>query len=228
MPTPRPLHLTAVCTLCLATACQPDDLQDDPTGSPDTAAVDTATPTDATMDTRAGAYDTSPREDADGATADVHTSDTPALDTSGPLVISQDDFECIKNWTKKRRFYITNTLGNLDQTLAVADSPDGGRYPAGTLIQLVPSEAMFKHRDGWAPETNNWEFFSLRPSEDGTEILDRGTTDVENQFGGNCLECHSKAEPKWDFVCEQDHGCDPLPLNARTIESIQDDDPRCD
>jgi hypothetical protein len=44
--------------------------------------------------------------------------------------------------THVRQFYVDNLLGNLDATLAVANSATGGTYPAGTVIQLVPTEAM--------------------------------------------------------------------------------------
>jgi hypothetical protein len=87
---------------------------------------------------------------------------------------------------------------------------------------------MVKRRSGFSPETGDWEFFSLGVSASGTEILDRGTTEVVNQFNGNCFECHAQAEPQWDFVCEQDHGCVPLPIDESTIEMLQQNDPRCD
>jgi mono/diheme cytochrome c family protein len=50
---------------------------------------------------------------------------------------------------------------------------------------------------------------------------------VMNQFGGNCLSCHGKARPEFDFVCEQGHGCDPLPLPDSVIQTVQASDPRC-
>lgn len=140
-----------------------------------------------------------------------------------------EDFDCLLDWAPVRRFYVTNKLGRLDETLAVANAAEGGTYPPGTVIQLVPGEAMVKRRPGWSPETNDWEFFFLRVSADGAvTIEDRGTTDVVNQFGGNCLDCHRLAEPRWDFVCEQDHGCEPLPINEQIIRNLQNTDPRCD
>ena len=144
------------------------------------------------------------------------------------LDMSPEDFVCLLDWDPVRRFRITNLLGHLDETLEVANSPTGGVYPVGTVIQLIPNEAMVKRGNGWSPETNDWEFFSLQTSAAGTEILDRGATKVVNQFGGNCFTCHADAEPQWDFVCEQDHGCVPLPLSAEAIAALQDNDPRCD
>jgi hypothetical protein len=117
----------------------------------------------------------------------------------------ESDFECILKWDKVRLFRITNKLGKIDETLAVANNPGSGDYPVGTLIQLVPNEAMIKRAKGFSPASN----------------------DVVNQGGGNCLDCHAKAEPKYDFVCEKMHGCDALPFGDDVILMAQDGDPRC-
>jgi hypothetical protein len=110
--------------------------------------------------------------------------------------------------------------------LRVANSPNGGVYPVGTIVQLVPQEAMVKRRRGWNPETHDWEFFFLATSATGTEIVTRGAKETVNRFGGNCFGCHAAADPKWDFVCEQDHGCAPLPFGHDVFEAIQRADPR--
>lgn len=156
-------------------------------------------------------------------TSDTETTGEPVVDP----VLEADDFGCILDFPKVHRFRITNVLGNLDASLAVANSPDGGEYPIGTLIQLIPTEAMVKRAPGFEPAAKDWEFFSLAVDAQGTEILDRGAAQVVNQFGGNCFDCHAKAAPQWDFVCEQDHGCDPLPFTEAQIEAVQNADPRC-
>jgi hypothetical protein len=137
------------------------------------------------------------------------------------------DFECILDWTKVRHFYITNKAGNMDETLAIANSTSGGVYPVGTIIQLIPQEAMVKRGAGFSAQTKDWEFFSLQPSATDTQILARGTTHVQNQFNANCLDCHQKARPEFDMVCENTHGCDPLGLPENLIASLQSADPRC-
>lgn len=139
------------------------------------------------------------------------------------------DFDCILEWEKVRKFRITNKLGRIDEALEVANSPDGGIYPPGTVIQLFPGEAMAKRQRGWDPATNDWEFFALQATSAGTEILTRGAAETVNQFGGNCFSCHAKAEPQWDFVCETGRGCDPLPdiVNDDFISLLQQGDPRC-
>jgi hypothetical protein len=137
------------------------------------------------------------------------------------------DFECLRDWTKVRNFRITNKLGMLDEALAVANQPGSGDYPVGTIIQLVTIEAMVKRAAGWSPETNDWEFFFLNVSQGGTQIVTRGKTDVVNQFGGNCFDCHSAAERQYDLVCETGHGCAALPVPTSVLVATQDSDPRC-
>jgi hypothetical protein len=145
------------------------------------------------------------------------------------MALADEDFaaECILDWVQVRRFYMTNLLGLLDEALEVAHSPDGGTYPPGTLIQLVPMEAMFKRGPGWNADTNDWEFFALDVTAEDTTIVARGAADTVNQFGGNCFDCHREAEPQWDMVCEQGRGCEDIPLSPELITSIQNGDPRC-
>ena len=104
----------------------------------------------------------------------------------------------------------------------------GAVYPPGSVIQLIPTEAMVKHDKGFNAATHDWEFFDLDVSKDGTQIRKRGTVDVVNRFGGNCFGCHSAAHPQWDLVCETDHGCAPLPVTRAMIGALQRTDPRCD
>jgi hypothetical protein len=144
-----------------------------------------------------------------------------------PLEISEASFRCIRDMKAVRGFYVDNLLGNVDATLAAAMSANGAVYPAGSIVQLVPGEAMVKHHPGYNAATNDWEFFELDALPSGTKIRVRGATDVVNQFGGNCLSCHVKAEPKWDMICEQGHGCDPIPLTPVMTRAIQNTDPRC-
>ena len=136
------------------------------------------------------------------------------------------DFQNLHTMTKVRGFYIDNRLGHLDEALAVANSPRGGTYPVGTIIQLVPQEAMVKREQGFSPATRDWEFFFLSVSPAGTEIQTRGAADVVNRFGGNCASCHQGAEARFDGVCEKDHGCAPLPIGDDVFHAIQESDPR--
>ena len=143
------------------------------------------------------------------------------------LDIDADSFRCLDEMTAVRHFFVDNLLGDIEATIAIAESTEGGIYPPGTVLQLVPSEVMVKHRPGWNAATRDWEFFELDVTADGSSIRNRGFVDVVNRFGGNCFACHVKAEPKYDLVCERGHGCDDIPVTREQIAEIQASDPRC-
>ena len=144
-----------------------------------------------------------------------------------PVQVTEASFQCMTRMTKVRGFYVDNLLGKLDETLAVANSPTGGVYPPGTLLQLVPTEVMVKHPAGTSPATKDWEFFELDVGPDGSKIRKRGFVDVVNRFGGNCFGCHVAAKPEWDLVCEETHGCAPIPITPAMFAALQASDPRC-
>lgn len=150
------------------------------------------------------------------------TEETPAT-----MSVTAQDFKCIQDLSPVRGFFVDNLNGDLNGTLKVARSETGGKYPVGSLVQLVPTEAMVKRETGYDPATSDWEFLELEVSKEGTSIRARGSADVVNRFGGNCLECHQKAEPQWDLICESNHGCDPIPLTPEMTRAIQKTDPRC-
>src|SRR5438876_1059878 len=141
--------------------------------------------------------------------------------------IDTSSFRCITKMTQVRQFYVDNLRGNLTATLAAANSTTGAVYPPGSVIQLIPGEAMVKREKGFNPATRDWEFFELDVSKNGTEIRKRGFADVVNRFGGNCFACHIAARPEWDLVCESDHGCRPIPVTRAMIAALQRTDPRC-
>lgn len=143
------------------------------------------------------------------------------------LAIDAGSFDCLEKMTKIRHFYVDNLLGDLEATIAVAESTEGGIYPPGSVVQLVPTEVMVKHPPGFNAATRDWEFFELDVSAEGSSIRNRGFVDVVNKFGGNCFGCHIKAEPQFDLICEQEHGCDPIPVTREMIAGIQAADPRC-
>ncbi len=142
------------------------------------------------------------------------------------LGVTPNDFHNLQSMTKVRGFFVDNRLGHLAAALQVANSPTGGTYPVGTIIQLVPQEAMVKRRPGFSPATHDWEFFSLKVSAGGTEVVRRGGAEVVNQFGGSCAGCHSAADTRFDMVCEHGHGCAPLPISDAVIAAVQRADPR--
>lgn len=139
-----------------------------------------------------------------------------------------EDFGCLLDWDRVRNIRVANTLGFLDEALELAREPRAGvQYPVGTIIQLVPGEAMVKRGPDFDPDNNNWEYFELTPTAAGTSIRVRGRDDVVNQFGGQCFGCHEDARD-FDFICEKGRGCVELPLDDAAITAIQNADPRCD
>ncbi|MBK8838266.1 MAG: hypothetical protein IPO30_06080 [Hyphomonadaceae bacterium] len=143
------------------------------------------------------------------------------------LTISDASFGCIRDLKPVRGFFVGNLLGDVDATLAAANAGGAKPYPPGSVVQLVPTEVMVKHPAGYNAATNDWEFFELDVQPGVNKIRVRGSTEVVNQFGGNCLTCHARAEAKWDMICEQDHGCLPIPIPAVMQRAIQNTDPRC-
>ena len=143
------------------------------------------------------------------------------------LVIDETAFGCLDDMRRVRHFFVDNLLGDLEATVAVAESTEGGVYPPGSVVQLVPTEVMVKHHPGWNAATRDWEFFELDVTAEGSSIRNRGFVDVVNRFGGNCLGCHIKARPEFDLICEQDRGCDPIPITREVIAGLQAADPRC-
>ena len=163
------------------------------------------------------------------ATAVVIAIVTAVASAAGPspIPVTDKSFGCISHLKPVRGFFVGSLTGNLAATLKVARSPNGGVYPAGSVIKLVPTEVMVKQPKGFNEITHDWEFFELNASKEGTSINKRGFAEVVNRFGGNCFGCHIKAEPKWDFVCETGHGCDPIPLTEPMLKALQHTDPRC-
>jgi len=76
-----------------------------------------------------------------------------------------------------------------------------------------------KRGRGFNAATRDWEFFELDVSKDGTQIRKRGFADIVNRF--------IAARPEWDLVCENDHGCAPIPVTRPMIGALQRTDPRC-
>jgi hypothetical protein len=144
------------------------------------------------------------------------------------IVVSEKTFRCILDWPKIRNTHINNADPEKlkEATRIFRDSVPNTEYPVGTILQLIPSEAMVKHAHGTFPKTNGWEFFSLDVSAAGTKISDRGDNVVNHSQGVTCLSCHEPAA-QYDFVCEKGHGCAPIPLDDQQIAEMQGADPRC-
>jgi len=144
------------------------------------------------------------------------------------ITVSEQSFSCINDWPKIRNTHIYNAdPAKLNEAVRIfRDSVSDTEYPVGTILQLIPTEAMVKHSRGTFPKSNDWEFFSLDLSAAGTKISERGENVVNHTQGLTCLSCHQPAA-KYDFVCEKTHGCAPIPLDDQKIAELQGADPRC-
>lgn len=144
------------------------------------------------------------------------------------LVITARSFGCLLDLPKVRNTRIQNPdPDKLREAIRIfTDSVPDKEYPTGTLLQLIPTEAMVKHERAAFPNTNGWEFFALKVSADGTTILDRGDKVLNTSLKKPCLDCHSPAA-KFDFVCEKRHGCATIPVTDLQIAALQSADPRC-
>ena len=151
---------------------------------------------------------------------------TTRADQEPKYKIGDSAFKCILKMTPVKHFCVDNLGGNLAGTVAVAQAGKG-EFPEGTVLQLIPNEAMIKQQKGFSPGTNDWEFFALSSDEHGSKIVSRGRQEVNNFLGLNCFDCHKAARAEFDLVCEQDHGCEPLPLTRAMFHAIQHTDPRC-
>ncbi len=155
-------------------------------------------------------------------TSYANAADTPP----GQIKVDDNSFKCITEMTPVKQFFVDNLLGNLEGTVAVAKAGSGD-YPIGSVLQLMPNEVMVKHGKGFSPATRDWEFFWIDVSKEGQKIFTRGFAEVNNRFNLNCFACHVKAKPEFDFVCENDHGCDPIPVTRAMFGALQRTDPRC-
>jgi hypothetical protein len=140
--------------------------------------------------------------------------------------VDASTFQCITKMTAVKHYFVDNLAGNLAGTVEIAKAGQGP-FPEGTLLQLIPNEAMVKQQKGYSPGTNDWEFFALDTDKDGTKIVSAGAEEVNNFLGLNCFACHKLARAEFDLVCEQDHGCTPLPLTRAMFHAVQRIDPRC-
>ena len=144
------------------------------------------------------------------------------------ITVSEQTFGCLLDWPKVRNARMKNSdPEKLKEAMRIfRDSVPDTEYPVGTILQLVPFEAMVKHPREKSPKTNGWEFFFLDVSKEGTKIKDRGERVVNLSQGRTCLSCH-QAAARFDFVCEKGHGCDPIPFDDRKIAELQKADLRC-
>ena len=121
--------------------------------------------------------------------------------------VTEASFKCLQDMTKVGDMYVDNLLGDLDATLAVAKSANGGTYPPGSVVQILPNEVMVKLEKGAHPSTNDWKFLTLDVSPEGSKITQAGFEEVKNPLG-TCFSCHQQpTAPQADMICAAGHAC---------------------
>jgi hypothetical protein len=149
----------------------------------------------------------------------------------GKVDVTEASFKCLHEMTKAGRMHVDNLLGDLDGTLAAANKLSGA-YPPGSVVQLLPMEAMVKLEKGANPATNDWEFFVLDVSPEGSKIKQRGFETVGNRLG-SCISCHrQESAPQADMICAAGHACPPVVFpgissTEALISALQKMDQRC-
>nr|VFK50495.1 MAG: hypothetical protein BECKTUN1418E_GA0071001_100339 [Candidatus Kentron sp. TUN]VFK51740.1 MAG: hypothetical protein BECKTUN1418F_GA0071002_100339 [Candidatus Kentron sp. TUN] len=125
--------------------------------------------------------------------------------------------------------YVDNLLGDLDGTIAAAK--EGGTFPVGSALRLIPDEIMVKGKSGSHPSTGDWMFVRLDYDKDKeTQEVTKGYEDITNFLNLTCFSCHVVAV-QHDFVCGDKEGnknCNPIPFDRPMLHALQNTDPRCE
>lgn len=188
------------------------------------AEVPVPPPPNAPAETSPKAAETSP-DAAETSPAAVETP-PPAPAPAAVRSVTAGDFGCLLDWPAVGNTRFHSLAGPVEPALSIARGERPGPFPPGTIVQLMPTEAMVKLSAGASPDTDDWEYLKLKVGKKGVTIAERGGAEVKN-IAGSCHGCHT-TEPRWDHVCAADHGCDDLPgfVVKAALKAVAKD-PRC-
>jgi hypothetical protein len=148
--------------------------------------------------------------------------------------LKAEDFRCLLDGKKPkgRNFFVFHrNKAKLHRAVRMSRTgklPKRG-YPVGTILQVLPFEAMVKRPRGFNPDGNDWEWVRLNVSRDGTtEIAATGKGEVRNVIG-SCEGCHKQIDQRspHDLVCGFVIGAAGLGLTDEQLAAIQASDSRC-
>lgn len=146
------------------------------------------------------------------------------------IMIDENTFGCITDMTRVDRMYVDNLLGDSAGTIAAAE--EGGTFPVGSALRLIPDEIMVKGKPGSHPSTGDWMFVRLGYDKDsGKQSVTTGFEEVTNFLNLTCFSCHVVAGPANDFICGDKEGnknCAPIPFDRPMLHALQNTDPRCE
>jgi hypothetical protein len=150
-----------------------------------------------------------------------------------PFVATASDFTCIRDWPKVGTLRVFHPKKRkLRKAIRILERGKPRRkMPKGTILQLIPFEAMVKAKGGFNKEGGGWEFFALSVSAAGTEIVQRSSLETPDAPVGNalgsCQGCHSSAA-EFDFICGNGRGlCAGNAFPEEISRVLQETDPRC-
>ena len=149
------------------------------------------------------------------------------------FVAKPETFQCLLDGTKApgKHFYVFHrNKAALRRALHKIETDKmGNGLPVGTVLQLVPFEAMVKRGRKFNRDGHGWEYFSLNPKADGTtEIILRGKTEVLSAFTHtSCQDCHENRAAQHDAICEFVQGTAGIGLTDDLLAVLQNADPRC-
>lgn len=137
----------------------------------------------------------------------------------------EGDFTCAMSWPEAGGVRVRAMCGGQDRAEALLNNPAPGQvFPVGTMLMLMPGEAMVKRGPGFDSANGDWEYFVLGGNAAGTRIKERGAG-ISNG-AGSCRECHAGGR-SFDFVCQSSNGCEKLALPHGAIRALQYVDARC-
>ena len=144
------------------------------------------------------------------------------------ITVSEQTFGCILDWPKVRntRFKHSDPEKLKEAMRIFRNSVPDKEYPVGTILQLVPFEAMVKHPREKFPKTMDGSFsLWMSPTKGPRSMIEERVSSMFRKESPG-LSCHQPVA-KFDFVSEKGHGCAPIPFDDQKIADIQKADLRC-
>lgn len=140
--------------------------------------------------------------------------------------VPQEILSCISDGTKVRHSFIQHAdpAKRQEAVRLYENKVENADYPEGTIIRMIPQEAMVKRTKAAFPKSNGWEYFAVQVTPQGSSVRERGEA-ASNRLG-TCQNCHSGAV-KSDLICGGGPGCAAVPLTEEQIATLQANDPRC-
>jgi hypothetical protein len=137
------------------------------------------------------------------------------------FIAKAETFQCLLDGTKapgKHFFVFHRHKAALRKALLKIETGKMGKgLPVGTVIQLVPFEAMVKRGGKFNREGHGT-----------TEITLRGQSEVLSAFTHtSCQNCHETQAAQHDAICEFVQGTEGIGLTDDILTVLQNGDPRC-